>query len=251
MPQAVYRVDGETGEPSVVADDILGPNGLCFSPDRSTLYIVERGEPNRKILARRRRWRRQDNLQQGVHEGRTGGTPDGMRCDIDGNLWCGWGMGAPELDGVLVVAPDGEHRGFIRLRKAAPASASVDRNGTGCSWPPASLYSVYVNTQGRGGRMTVNIRFATAEDQATCIDFIGTLNGGPVLDDWHVTFAALVTRERGAVYVAEDDELGLLGVATVSYNLAVRYGGEYCQLEELYDPARGRNCRPAAASGDR
>ena len=44
--------------------------------------------------------------------------------------------------------------------------------------------------------------------------------------------------------VAEDDELGLLGVATVSFNLAVRYGGEYCQLEELYvDPkARGRNC---------
>ena len=92
--------------------------------------------------------------------------------------------------------------------------------------------------------MTVKIRFATAEDQATCIDFIGTLNGGPVRDDWHVTFASLVTRERGAVYVAEDDELGLLGVATVSFNLAVRYGGEYCQLEELYvDPkARGRNC---------
>ena len=44
--------------------------------------------------------------------------------------------------------------------------------------------------------------------------------------------------------MSEDDELGLLGVATVSYNLAVRYGGEYCQLEELYvDPkARGRNC---------
>ena len=91
--------------------------------------------------------------------------------------------------------------------------------------------------------MTVKIRFATAEDQATCIDFIGTLNGGPIRDDWHVTFAALVTRERGAIYVAEDDELGLLGVATVSFNLAVRYGGEYCQLVELIvDPAgRGQN----------
>ena len=52
VPPAVYRVDGETGEPSVVADDILGPNGLCFSPDESIFYIVEsRGEPNRKILA--------------------------------------------------------------------------------------------------------------------------------------------------------------------------------------------------------
>ena len=92
--------------------------------------------------------------------------------------------------------------------------------------------------------MTVTIRFATADDRETCIDFIGTLNGGPVRDDWHDTFRALVTQERGAAYVAMDDELGLLGVATVSFNLAVRYGGEYCQLEELYvDPkARGRNC---------
>jgi gluconolactonase len=50
--QAVYRIDGETGETSLIADDILGPNGLCFSPDESILYIVEsRGQPYRKILA--------------------------------------------------------------------------------------------------------------------------------------------------------------------------------------------------------
>ena len=92
--------------------------------------------------------------------------------------------------------------------------------------------------------MSVTIRHAEAADRETCIAFIGTLNGGPVLDSWHATFEALVTRARGAVYVAEDDELGVLGVATVSFNLAVRYGGEYCQLEELYvDPAaRGKNC---------
>ena len=50
--QAVYRVDGETGEATVITDEILGPNGLCFSPDETILYVVEsRGEPNRKILA--------------------------------------------------------------------------------------------------------------------------------------------------------------------------------------------------------
>ncbi len=52
MPQAVYRVDGETGEAIIVTDDVLGPNGLCFSPDEGILYVVEsRGEPHRKILA--------------------------------------------------------------------------------------------------------------------------------------------------------------------------------------------------------
>ncbi len=92
--------------------------------------------------------------------------------------------------------------------------------------------------------MSVIIRHAAAEDRAVCIDFIGTLNGGPVLDSWSGTFDALVERERGAIYVAEDDELGVLGVASVSFNLAIRFGGEYCQLEELYvDPkARGKNC---------
>ena len=92
--------------------------------------------------------------------------------------------------------------------------------------------------------MSVVIRHATAEDREVCIDFIGTLNGGRVLESWNTTFDALIKRERGAIYVAEDDELGVLGVASVSFNLTIRFGGEYCQLEELYvDPkARGKNC---------
>ena len=73
---------------------------------------------------------------------------------------------------------------------------------------------------------------------------MGRGNGGPVLESWNTTFDALIKRERGAIYVAEDDELGVLGVASVSFNLAIRFGCEYCQLEELYvDPkARAKNC---------
>ncbi len=59
---------------------------------------------------------------------------------------------------------------------------------------------------------------------------------------WSEIFDALLSGERGEILVA-DDEGPLLGVATVSYNLAIRYRGEYCQLEELIvDPAaRGKN----------
>ncbi len=53
------------------------------------------------------------------------GTPDGMRCDIDGNLWCGWGMGDAELDGVMVFAPDGSRSAASRCPSAAPTSASA------------------------------------------------------------------------------------------------------------------------------
>src|SRR6478672_8886368 len=48
----VYRLDPATGKATIVAEGVLGPNGLAFSPDEQILYIVEsRGVPNRKILA--------------------------------------------------------------------------------------------------------------------------------------------------------------------------------------------------------
>src|SRR5205823_11087826 len=48
----VYRIDGATGKATIVAEGILGPNGLAFSPDEKILYIIEsRGVPTRKILA--------------------------------------------------------------------------------------------------------------------------------------------------------------------------------------------------------
>src|SRR5271157_5609155 len=48
----VYRIDGATGKAAIVAEGVLGPNGLCFSPDEKILYVVEsRGVPTRKILA--------------------------------------------------------------------------------------------------------------------------------------------------------------------------------------------------------
>ena len=58
------------------------------------------------------------------------GTPDGFRLDEDGNLWCGWGMGAPELDGVMVFSPHGEPIGRIQLpeRCANLCFGGVKRN---------------------------------------------------------------------------------------------------------------------------
>jgi len=153
LGQHVYRVDGASGEASVVAGDVLGPNGLCFSPDESTLYVVEsRGVPHRKILA-----------YDVAADGRTlgnervlidagPGTPDGMRCDVDGNLWCGWGMGDEALDGVLVFAPDGARIGRIALpeRCANVCFGGLERNRLFMA-ASQSIYALYVNTQGAAG----------------------------------------------------------------------------------------------------
>jgi gluconolactonase len=149
----VYRLDPATGKATIVAEGVLGPNGLCFSPDEQVLYIVEsRGVPNRKILA--------FDVQNG---GRTignrrvlidagPGAPDGMRCDVDGNLWCGWGMGTEELDGVMIFTPDGKPIGRIALpeRCANLCFGGLKRNRLFMA-ASQSLYALYVNTQGALG----------------------------------------------------------------------------------------------------
>jgi gluconolactonase len=149
----VYRIDPETGQTAIVAEGVLGPNGLCFSPDEKVLYVVEsRGEPNRKMLA-------YDVVDGGrklagkrVLFDAGPGTPDGMRCDVDGNLWCGWGMGSPELDGVLVFAPDGRPIGRIALpeRCANVCFGGPKRNRLFMA-ASQSIYALYVNTQGAPG----------------------------------------------------------------------------------------------------
>jgi gluconolactonase len=149
----VYRLDAATGNATVVAEDVLGPNGLCFSPDEKILYIVEsRGEPNRKILAYDVAPNGETISNKRVFIDAGPGTPDGMRCDIDGNLWCGWGMGSPELDGVVVFAPDGVMIGRIALpeRCANLCFGGVKRNRLFMA-ASQSIYALYVNTQGALG----------------------------------------------------------------------------------------------------
>ena len=148
---AVWRIDGQTGALSMVADAIPGPNGLAFSPDESILYVVASRADPREIhaydvvdgtkLARGR-----------VFINAQGGTPDGFRVDVDGNLWCGWGMGDPELDGVRIFNPAGEPIGQIRLpeRCANLCFGGVYRNRLFMA-ASHGLYSLYVNTQGVAG----------------------------------------------------------------------------------------------------
>jgi gluconolactonase len=154
IPARVYRLDPISLEATIVAEDVAGPNGLCFSPDESLLYVVaSRAVPHREI--------RVFNVVEGKSlannrlfvDAGPWGTPDGMRCDIDGNLWCGWGMGTPELDGVMVFNTTGAPIGRIalpeRCANVAFGGANRDRLFMACGH---ALYALYVNTQGvKGG----------------------------------------------------------------------------------------------------
>jgi gluconolactonase len=148
LPTNVYRVDPASGQLAVATGEIERPNGLAFSPDESKLYVVEASGPQRSIwafdvvdgtrLAGKRRF---------LEAGR--GTPDGLRVDVDGNLWIGWGMGEDGLDGVEVYSPAGVRIGRVDLpeRCANLCFGGRHRNRL-FMCGSTSLYSLYVNTQG-------------------------------------------------------------------------------------------------------
>ena len=93
--------------------------------------------------------------------------------------------------------------------------------------------------------MAVELRYAVAGDEARCIDLLSELKSATKSSParpFGASFDNLLTRERGEIVLAVEGE-EILGMATVSYNLALRYGGEYCQLEELIvtPAARGKH----------
>jgi gluconolactonase len=110
--RGLWRVPPDGGELQLLAreDEFDQPNGLCFSPDESLLYVNDSAARNVKVF---------DVAPDGslgpsrlVHEGIGSGVPkegnvDGMECDEHGNVWV-TGPG-----GVWVLTPEGEHVGTI------------------------------------------------------------------------------------------------------------------------------------------
>ncbi len=148
LPLNLYRLDPANGQATLLDDAIEAPNGLAFSPDEKVLYVVECRSVPRRILAYDvvdgvRLARRRILIDAGA------GTPDGFRVDEDGNLWCGWGMGSPELDGVRVFNPAGEPIGHIRLpeRCANLCFGGLRRNRLFMA-ASQSVYALYVNARG-------------------------------------------------------------------------------------------------------
>ncbi|WP_299734517.1 SMP-30/gluconolactonase/LRE family protein [uncultured Roseobacter sp.] len=107
----VYRL-GADGELSAVVTDFAQPNGLCFSPDETRLYVAESGSSHDDTVPSVIRQFKVigAGLQDaGVFATIDTGLPDGMRCDARGNLW------SSAADGVHCFAPDGTLLGKIRV----------------------------------------------------------------------------------------------------------------------------------------
>jgi len=111
--QGVYRLPAGGGDLQLLVDDFKQPNGLCFSPDESLLYIndTERAHirvfdvgpdhqlSNSRVFA--------ENIGDG--DLAKGGLVDGMKADERGNIY----VTGPE--GIWVFSPEGEHLGVIQV----------------------------------------------------------------------------------------------------------------------------------------
>jgi gluconolactonase len=150
-PFRVYRLDPRTGSMSIVVGDMARPNGLCFSPDETKLYVVDTPGDRPKTT-----WV-YDVVDKGTRaiDGRVffdgDGYADGIRCDTEGNVWCGFSGGEGQ-DGVAVFAPDGVLIGRILLpeRCANLCFGGRKRNRLFMA-ASQSLYALYVEAQGAVG----------------------------------------------------------------------------------------------------
>lgn len=159
LPTQTYRWD-PSGRLDVVAgeDQVPDPNGLCFSPDYRTLYVISTGkgpgdtgpggkgivyafDVNQGKLSNMRQFT--DMMVDGVHCG-----PDGLRADVFGNLWIS--SNAPlGYSGVLVFNPAGKLIGRIRLPEVcANLTFGGPKRNHLLMCASQSLYMLQVQTQG-------------------------------------------------------------------------------------------------------
>jgi gluconolactonase len=156
LKEAVYRIDPKTGKMEKVLDEMFKPNGLCFSPDYKKLYIADTGASHYEKAPRNIMVYEVDGTK--LAKGREyvsmelngkAGFADGIRADVDGNIWVGVGWVGEGYDGVHIFAPDGVRIGQILLPEICSnvCFGGSKRNRlfmTGSQ----SLYAVYVETQG-------------------------------------------------------------------------------------------------------
>jgi gluconolactonase len=149
LKEAVYRID-PSGEVTLLTDEIDKPNGLCFSHDYQRLFVADTGPGDIKV------WDIADDMTlengalfsdmtfDGTHVG-----PDGLRADIDGNIWSSGGWVGDGFNGVHIFAPDGERIGQILLPETTSnlCFGGLKRNRLFMT-ASQSLYAVYVNTRG-------------------------------------------------------------------------------------------------------
>ncbi len=137
----VFRLDPQKNKLTAVVDDFDMPNGLCFSPDEKKLYIADSGKPHhiRVFDVNGDNTLSNDKVFCVIDKG----GPDGIRCDVEANLY------SSAKDGVHIFAPDGSLIGKI-LVPETPANLCFGGKEKKILFITArtSLYSIKLKVKG-------------------------------------------------------------------------------------------------------
>lgn len=154
IKEAVYRIEPKSGKLEMVTDEAAKPNGICFSPDYKKLFIADTGGASPRGIDV---WDVVDNVKLAnkrrfcsmALEGKGAGVADGIRADMEGNIWAAAGWVGEGYDGVQVFSPEGERIGMILLPEICGnlCFGGPKRNRLFMA-ASQSLYAVYVEAQG-------------------------------------------------------------------------------------------------------
>lgn len=130
----VYRLDPAKKNMTAIVTDMPSPNGLCLSPDESTLYVANSAKPPE---IRAYAVSASAPFKGRVFATLDKGIPDGIRCDALGNVWSSSG------EGVQIFAPSGQRIARILLPESAANLAFGGPSGrTVFMTARTSLYAV-------------------------------------------------------------------------------------------------------------
>ena len=119
--EGVFRLDPETSTLTLLTDVMVFPNGLCFSEDERILYVNDSRRAHTRAF------------EVGA---------DGMKVDVEGNVYCG-GAG-----GVWVIDPSGKVLGIIVHGKSAT---------TNIAWGDDDWRTLYITSRNELKRVKLNI----------------------------------------------------------------------------------------------
>lgn len=158
--EAIYRIDGKTLKVEKVTDEIYKPNGLCFSPDYKKLYAADTGASHYEqapksikvwnIVDEKKLSNGKEFASMKLAGFNNVGLADGIRCDVDGNIWASAGWVGEGYDGVHVFEPnEGVRIGQIKLPEiCSNVCFGGSRRNRLFMTGSTSIYAVYVETRG-------------------------------------------------------------------------------------------------------
>ena len=150
LPPQVYRLDPRSGRATLAAGGFGRPNGIALAPDEKKLYVIDTGVPNvgSNVRVFDIAGERLTNDKVFIPNFGTSVT-DGVRTDMDGNVWCSVGWGDPKEDGVRCYTPTGDLIGKIHLPETcANLCFGGKKKNRLFMTASTSVYAVYVEAVG-------------------------------------------------------------------------------------------------------